>query len=63
MPLVKGTSRDVIGENIAEMIKARHPRKQAIAAALDTARRSGAKIPRRSSPGSKKYPKKGASYG
>lgn len=43
MPLKKGKSRKVIGENIKEEMKT-HPRKQAIAIALNTARRSGAKI-------------------
>ena len=54
MPLAKGTSRQVISSNIKEMMKAGHPQKQAVAAALDTARRSGAKIPAK--------PKKSASY-
>lgn len=38
MPLAHGSSRSVIGQNIAEMEK-NHPRAQAIAAALSTARR------------------------
>ncbi len=41
MPLKKGKSRKVIGRNIKEMMASGHPRKQAIAAALETARRSG----------------------
>ena len=45
MPLTKGKSKATIGHNIAEMEAAGHPQKQAIAAALDTARKSGAKIP------------------
>jgi len=46
MPLIKGTSQKTISNNISEMEHAGHPRKQAIAAALDTARKSGAKIPK-----------------
>ena len=47
MPLKKGSSRQVISSNIREMMKAGHPQKQAVAAALDTARRSGGKIPKK----------------
>jgi hypothetical protein len=45
MPLKKGSSRNIIGENIKEMIKSGHPQKQAVAASLNQARKSGAKIP------------------
>lgn len=45
MPLKKGKSRKVIGENIKEMEMSGHPKKQAIAASLNQARKSGAKIP------------------
>lgn len=61
MPLKKGKSRETIGENIKEMEEAGHPKKQAVAAALNTARKSGAKIskPHRGSheprPGAHKY--------
>ena len=47
MPLAKGKSRKVIGKNIEEMEDSGHPRAQAIAAALNTARKSGAKIPKK----------------
>lgn len=47
MPLKKGKSRKVIGRNIAEMEESGHSRKQSIAAALNTARKSGAKIPKK----------------
>lgn len=33
MPLLKGSSQEIIGQNIAEMRKAGHPEDQAIAAA------------------------------
>jgi hypothetical protein len=48
MPLKKGTSKKTIGRNIAEMEASGHPRKQAIAASLNEARESGAKIPKKS---------------
>lgn len=44
MPLKKGKSKKVISENISEMIKAGHPQNQAVAASLNIARKSGAKI-------------------
>lgn len=42
MPLKKGKSQATISANISEMIKAGHPRDQAIAAALSTARKTRA---------------------
>lgn len=47
MPLKKGKSKKVIGENIATEIREGRPRKQAIAIGLSEARRSGAKIPKK----------------
>jgi hypothetical protein len=44
MPLKKGTSKKTISKNIREMKEAGYPQKQAVAASLDTARRSGAKV-------------------
>lgn len=49
MPLHKGKSREIIGENIKEMEEARHPKKVAIAASLNQARESGAHIPKKHS--------------
>ena len=46
MPLKKGKSKETISKNVSEMTKAGYPKKQAVAAALDTARKSGAKIPK-----------------
>ena len=46
MPLKPGKSKAIIGHNIAEMEASGHPKKQAIAASLNTARKSGAKIPK-----------------
>lgn len=39
MPLARGSSRGIIGRNVAEMIAAGHPQDQAVAAALSNARR------------------------
>lgn len=47
MPLEKGKSKKVIGHNIKEMEQAGHPKAQAIAASLNQARKSGAKIPKK----------------
>lgn len=47
MPLAKGKSKKVISSNISEMVKSNYPKKQAIAAALESARKSGAKIPKK----------------
>ncbi len=37
MPLKAGKSKKVIGKNIEEMVKAGHPQKQAVAAAMKKA--------------------------
>lgn len=47
MPLSKGTSRKTIGKNISEMEASGHSKKQSIAASLNEARKSGAKIPKK----------------
>jgi hypothetical protein len=47
MPLHKGKSKKVIGENIKEMEASGHKKSQAIAASLNEARKSGAKIPKK----------------
>jgi hypothetical protein len=41
MPLKKGSSRKVVSENIKTEMAAGKPQKQAVAIALDVARRSG----------------------
>lgn len=45
MPLLKGTSKKTIGKNISEMEKSGYKKSQSIAAALNQARESGAKLP------------------
>jgi hypothetical protein len=44
MPLEKSKSKKAIGRNIETEEKAGKPRKQAVAIALDVARKAGAKI-------------------
>ena len=47
MPLIKGKSKKAIGANISELIRSGRERRQAVAIALDTARKAGAKIPKK----------------
>ena len=47
MPLRKGKSKKTISHNIRTEMAAGRPQRQAIAIALDMARKSGAKIPRK----------------
>jgi len=47
MPLIKSKSKSAIGKNISEMESSGHSKKQSVAAALNVARKSGAKIPKK----------------
>lgn len=47
MPLIKSKSKKAIGKNIEAEESAGKPRKQAVAIALNVARKSGAKIPKK----------------
>ena len=47
MPLKKGTSKATVSSNIRAEVAAGKPQKQAVAIALNTARRSGASIPKK----------------
>lgn len=49
MPLKSGSSKETVSHNIKEMVESGHPQKQAVAAALSEARKSGAKIPKKKS--------------
>lgn len=43
MPLARGSSKKAISSNISEMVRAGHPQKQAIAAAMNMAGKSKTK--------------------
>jgi len=47
MPLVKSKSKKAIGENIKTEENAGKPKKQAVAIALNVARKAGAHIPKK----------------
>ncbi len=47
MPLVKGKSKADISKNVSTEMHAGKKQSQAVAIALDVARRSGAKIPKK----------------
>lgn len=46
-PLKKGKSKATISQNIRTEMKHGRPQKQAVAIAINTARKSGAKIPKK----------------
>lgn len=47
MPLIKGKSKKSISENIKTEMKSGKPQRQAVAISLNTARKAGAKIPKK----------------
>ena len=55
MPLKKGSSKKTISSNISEMMASGNPQKKAVAASLNEARQSGAKIPKAKKRSKKDY--------
>jgi hypothetical protein len=47
MPLIKSASKKAIGKNIEKEQEVGKPHKQAVAIALNVARKAGAKIPKK----------------
>lgn len=47
MPLKKGKDRKTVSQNISKMMHEGYPQKQAVAASLTQARKSGSKIPKK----------------
>lgn len=47
MPLKKGSSKEIISENIRTEMHTGKSQKQAVAIALNTARKSGTKLPKK----------------
>ena len=47
MPLIKSPSKKAIGQNIKTELAAKKPKAQAVAIALNTARKAGAQIPKK----------------
>lgn len=47
MPLMKGKSKEAVKHNIKTEMKSGKPQKQAVAIALNTARKAGAHVPKK----------------